>query len=76
LKNGKYHFIEAKIYELTEFSVAVMLARPIHASKAGQSIEKGRPSKRHLKVTSMRMEVRALFGRIGWRDDITNNFLF
>ena len=37
--------------------------------------ERERPSKWHLKVTSMHMEERAHFGRIFWRDDITDNFL-
>jgi len=32
--------------------------------------ERERPTKRHLKVASMHMEVRALFGWIVWRDDI------
>jgi len=42
--------------------VAVTLARPLHVSKVGQS-KKERASKRHLKVTSVHMEVRAFFGR-------------
>jgi len=37
--------------------------------------ERKRPSRRHLKVTSMHMELRAPFGRIDWSDDITNNCL-
>jgi len=55
--------------------VAVTLARRLHGSKNGQYKEKGNTKERDSLVTSMQMEVRALFGRIVWHDDITNNFL-
>ena len=55
--------------------MVVTLLRPPHVSKGDQRKEKGkRHRKRHLKVTSMQMEVRALFGRNVWRSDITNKF--
>jgi len=59
--------------------VAVTLARPLHVSKVGQSKEKGKTKQATLisdfHVTSMHMEVRALFGLFVWRgvniDDVT-----
>jgi len=42
--------------------------------KAAKTKEKRKHHiKQNIKATSMHMEVRALFGRNSWRDDITNN---
>jgi len=57
-----------------ESDVAVMLARLLHVSKSAKE-RRERPSKRHIKVSFMHMEVRALFGQNVRRDYITNNCL-
>ena len=49
-----------------ESDVAVTLARLLHVSKVGQSKDKGK-TKQATQVTSMHMEVSALFGRFVWR---------
>jgi len=49
------------------------MAHPAPTSESPLARRRERPSKRHLKVTSVHMEVRALFGGNDWYAEGTNN---